>query len=49
MNNQNLIVTVIGTKHDKGAEDLTLRRPIAEAEWTANLMRQCGYTTVTVK
>jgi hypothetical protein len=43
------MVTVTATNHDKGGDEvIRLVRPAGErAEWTANLMRECGYRTVT--
>lgn len=41
--------TITFTNHDNGATGGTMIRETREvAERTANLMRQCGYQTVTV-
>lgn len=41
---------VNGTNHDDGARDIELSKNSKEdAEWSADLMRQCGYkVTITV-
>jgi len=40
---------ITGTDHDLGARDVTITRQTEiEAEWTADLHRQCGYRTVTI-
>lgn len=40
---------ITATNHDSGANDATYTRETRErAEWSADLLRQCGYRTVEV-
>jgi hypothetical protein len=41
---------VVCSKHDRGSADVHfIRKTLKDAERSANLFRQCGYTSVEVK
>ncbi len=49
MKTETTLVTVRGSEHDQGAKPIEIRRPAGErAEWSADLMRRCGYQKVEI-